>query len=85
MAKAQPVRLCLGCREPKIKSEMLRVVRTGEGTIQIDLKGKISGRGAYVCKNRACIEKVIRSKALDRALGVSVSADITDSLNSFFN
>ena len=85
MAKAQPVRLCLGCREPKIKSEMLRIVRTVEGTVQIDLKGKISGRGAYICKNRACIEKAIRSKALDRALGVSVPADIIDSMNSFLN
>ena len=83
MAKSQPVRLCLGCREPKGKSEMLRIVRTCEGTVQIDLRGKLSGRGAYVCKNRACFDKVIKSKALDRALGVSIPADIIDSINAY--
>ena len=85
MAKAQPVRLCLGCRETKTKSEMLRIVRTSEGTVQIDPKGKISGRGAYICKNRSCLDKVIRSRALDRALGVSVPADVVDSMIDFFN
>ena len=85
MAKAVPVRLCLGCREPKAKNEMLRIVRTGDGNVMIDLKGKASGRGAYICKNKACFDKAVKSKALDRSLGVNIPSDIIESIKQFFN
>ena len=85
MAKAVPVRLCLGCHEPKAKNEMLRIVRTGDGNVQIDLKGKVSGRGAYICRSKACFDKAVKTKALDRSLGVAVPSDIIDSLRQFFD
>ena len=85
MAKAVPVRLCLGCHEPKAKNEMLRIVRTGDGNVLIDLKGKVSGRGAYICKTKACFEKALKSKALDRSLGVSIPSDVIDSIKQFFD
>ena len=85
MAKAVPVRLCLGCHEPKAKNEMLRIVRTGDGNVLIDLKGKVSGRGAYICKTKACFEKALKSKALDRSLGVSIPSDVIDSIKQLFD
>ena len=85
MAKAVPVRLCLGCREPKAKNEMLRIVRTGDGNVMIDLKGKVSGRGAYICKTKSCFEKAVKSKALDRSLGVTIPSDIVDSIKQCFD
>ncbi len=85
MAKAVPVRLCLGCHEPKAKNEMLRIVRTGDGNVLIDLKGKVSGRGAYICKTKACFEKALKSKALDRSLGVSIPSNVIDSIKQFFD
>ncbi|MBR0351937.1 MAG: YlxR family protein [Oscillospiraceae bacterium] len=85
MAKAVPVRLCLGCHEPKAKNEMLRIVRTGDGNVLIDLKGKVSGRGAYICKTKACFEKALKSKALVRSLGVSIPSDVIDSIKQFFD
>ena len=85
MGKAVPVRLCLGCREPKAKKEMLRIVRLGDGNVMIDLKGKVSGRGAYICKNKACFDKAVKSKALDRSLGVNIPTDIIDSIKQYFD
>ena len=84
MAKKVPVRLCLGCREPKAKNELIRIVRTNDGRIQIDLKGKLSGRGAYICKNRSCFDRAYKSKALDRSLGVTVPDDIYQSISCSF-
>ena len=80
MAKKTPVRLCLGCREPRAKNEMLRIVRTAEGEIRLDTRGKLSGRGAYICPSRACFDKARRSRALERSLEVKIPDEIYDSL-----
>ena len=85
MGKTVPVRLCLGCREPKAKNEMLRIVRIGDDDVILDLKGKVSGRGAYICKNKACFDKAVKSRALDRALGVNIPTEIFDSIKQFFD
>ncbi len=82
MAKSVPVRLCLGCREPKQKNELIRIVRSNDGSIQLDLKGKLSGRGAYICRNVSCFDKACKSKALERSLGVSIPEDICRSVCS---
>ena len=63
-----PVRQCLGCNEHKPKKEMIRVVRTPEGEIVLDLTGKRSGRGAYICKSVSCFKKAAKSKRLDASL-----------------
>ena len=75
-AKKVPLRQCLGCREMKPKGELIRVVRSPEGAVSIDGRGKASGRGAYVCRDAACLKKAIRSKALERALGVPIPSEL---------
>ena len=55
--KKIPLRVCAGCQEQKSKKEMIRVVRTPEGAVEIDKTGKKSGRGVYICQNSACLEK----------------------------
>ena len=81
MQKKIPMRQCLGCREMKPKKELIRVVRSPEGEVTIDLKGKSSGRGAYVCRSCECLKKAVKSKALERALEVAVPEDIYTMLN----
>ncbi len=80
MEKKIPLRQCLGCREMKPKKELIRVVRSPEGEISLDFKGKASGRGAYVCPNGACLKKAVKAKALERALSVSIPPEIYDKL-----
>lgn len=67
MPKKIPMRQCLGCREMKPKMELIRVVRSPEGAVSLDFKGKLPGRGAYVCPNPACLAKARKSRALERA------------------
>ena len=68
MQKKIPMRQCLGCREMKPKRELLRVVRSPEGEVAFDARGKLPGRGAYVCPNPDCFKKAVKTRALDRAL-----------------
>ncbi|KRQ86989.1 hypothetical protein ABG79_01179 [Caloramator mitchellensis] len=74
--KKVPMRMCLGCQEMKPKKELIRVVRSPEGEINIDFTGKKAGRGAYICKDAACLEKAIKAKRFDRALEVKISDEI---------
>lgn len=74
--KKTPMRMCSGCREMKPKKELVRVVRTPEGDVRADFTGKLSGRGAYVCKNAECIAKCKKTKALSRALDTAVPDEI---------
>lgn len=80
MPKRIPMRQCLGCREMKPKPELVRVVRSPEGGVSVDLRGKAPGRGAYVCRSADCLKKALRSKALGRALGVEIPPEIYDAL-----
>ncbi len=75
-----PLRMCIGCREKKDKRELLRIVRTPEGKTEIDRGGKKSGRGAYVCSKKECLEKAIKSKTLQKALQAEISEDVFESL-----
>lgn len=81
MQKKIPMRQCLGCREAKPKKELIRVVRSPEGQISLDFKGKASGRGAYICHDPQCLEKAIKSKALERAFSTQIPPEIYDKLN----
>ncbi len=80
MQKKIPMRQCLGCREMKPKRELCRVVRSPEGTVSLDAKGKAPGRGAYVCPSAECLKRAIKTKALSRALEVEIPQEIYDSL-----
>ena len=76
MQKKIPQRQCMGCRERKQKRELLRVVRTTEGTAVLDFSGKLNGRGAYVCPNPACLKKAQRSRALERCLEIEIPQEV---------
>ena len=67
MQKKIPMRQCLGCRVMKPKRELIRVVRSPDGVITLDFKGKNPGRGAYVCRDADCLKRAIKSRALERA------------------
>lgn len=80
MQKKIPMRQCLGCREMKPKATLVRVVRSPEGVISLDARGKASGRGAYVCRDSACLKKARKSKALERSLETQIPEEIYDRL-----
>jgi len=70
-----PFRTCIACRQKRPKRELLRVVRTPEGSITIDPQGKLSGRGAYLCPSRECWEVALDPGKLGRALKCQISAE----------
>ncbi|MBR5571756.1 MAG: YlxR family protein [Oscillospiraceae bacterium] len=76
MQKKIPMRQCLGCREMKPKRELIRVVRSPEGGISLDFKGKAPGRGAYLCHDKACLQRAIKSKALERAFSTAIPEEV---------
>ena len=76
MQKKIPQRQCMGCRERKEKRELIRVVRSPEGQVSLDFKGKAPGRGAYICPNSECLRRAIRSKALERSLDAAIPQEI---------
>ena len=73
-----PVRRCSGCGEHFPKNELIRVVRTPEGEILLDLIGKKSGRGAYICKNALCLKRARKSRRIETSLECSISDDVYD-------
>ena len=81
MQKKIPQRQCMGCRERKAKRELIRVVRGTDGNVSLDFSGKAPGRGAYICRSRACLEKAVKSKALSRALETEITQEIYDLLD----
>lgn len=78
--KKIPMRMCTGCSQMKPKKELIRVVKNNEGEVSIDLVGKKPGRGAYICKDEACLEKAYKSKRLNKNLETNISEDIYKSL-----
>lgn len=69
MPKKIPVRMCVACRESRPKTELVRVVRAPDGAVSLDFSGRRPGRGAYICKRAACLEKARKSRVLERTLG----------------
>ncbi|NLD33970.1 MAG: YlxR family protein [Clostridiales bacterium] len=80
MPKKIPMRMCVGCREMKPKKELLRIVRTPDGEILLDPTGKKSGRGAYVCRQEACLMRAIKQRQLDRSLEATIGPAVTEQL-----
>ncbi len=80
MQKKIPMRQCVGCREMKPKKELLRVVKSPEGSLSLDFRGKAPGRGAYLCHDAACLKRAMKSKALERALETAIPQEIYDDL-----
>ena len=80
MQKKIPMRQCVGCREMKAKKELVRVVRSPEGEISLDFRGKAPGRGAYVCPQTEGLKRALKSKALERGLDCQIPQEIYDQL-----
>ena len=80
MPKKIPMRQCLGCREMKPKRELIRVVRSPEGEISLDFKGKANGRGAYVCHDPGCLAKAIKARALEKAFSAQIPIGVYEKL-----
>jgi uncharacterized protein len=79
-----PLRKCVACQEMMPKKELIRIVRTPEDAVLIDLTGKKSGRGAYLCGKVSCFKLAHKNKALDRALKQHVKPEIYEQLAQDF-
>ena len=75
-----PVRMCVGCQEMKNKKEMIRVIKTPEGTFMLDATGKKTGRGAYVCPSEECLQLARKNKGLERSFKQAIPAEVYESL-----
>lgn len=84
MAKKIPLRQCVGCGEMKSKKEMMRVLRTEDGSICLDATGKKNGRGAYVCKSASCLSHARKNKGLERSFKMSIPENVYDTLEREF-
>jgi len=71
--KKLPIRTCLGCREKKVKRELIRIVRSPEGEIDLDRTGKANGRGTYICPEKDCLEQALKKDKLAKALNTKVT------------
>lgn len=79
-SKYVPLRRCMACNEQKEKKNLLRIVKTQDGVLEIDLSGKKNGRGAYICKNEECLNKVKKTKRLERVLNISIDENFYESI-----
>ncbi len=75
-----PQRQCVGCRVMREKPQLIRIVRSPEGDVSLDAKGKAPGRGAYLCPDPVCLKKARKSKALERAFAAAVPDEVYDAL-----
>ena len=74
------MRKCTGCGEMKPKKELVRVVRSPEGEFSVDLIGKKSGRGAYICRSVECFTAAKKAKRLEKAFGCAIPSEVYDSM-----
>lgn len=79
--KKIPTRRCVGCGEHLPKNTLIRVLRTPEGEIVLDLTGKKSGRGAYICKSTACLNKARKARRLESSLECSIPDEVFEGLS----
>lgn len=80
MEKREAKRMCVGCGEMFDKRSLIRVVHTPDGELTLDFKGKMNGRGAYLCKNPACLSKAGKNKGLERAFKMSIPEELLNRL-----
>jgi predicted RNA-binding protein YlxR (DUF448 family) len=75
-----PQRTCVGCRAVRPKNELIRIVRTPDGVVEVDPTGKKSGRGAYICPGATCLDRAMKGNVLSSALQVSVTEEVLERL-----
>lgn len=78
--KKIPQRQCVGCREMKEKKALIRIVKSPEGEVSLDNKGRKPGRGAYVCPDVECLRKARKSRALERAFETQIPPEVYDAM-----
>lgn len=78
--KKIPMRMCLGCGEMKPKKTLIRAVKSPEGEISLDLTGKKSGRGAYICRSCDCFDKARKARRFEKAFSCKISEEVYDSM-----
>lgn len=79
--KKTPERKCMGCMQTFPKKDLVRIVRTPEGNVEMDLTGKKSGRGAYICRSETCLKKAIKSKRIQANLEVEINEELIEALS----
>ena len=85
MAKKIPLRQCVGCGEMKSKKEMMRVLKTAEDDIVLDVTGKKNGRGAYLCLSKECLNKARKNRGLERSFKMGIPDEIYEKLEKEFD
>jgi predicted RNA-binding protein YlxR (DUF448 family) len=83
--KKQPQGRCTACNEQKDKKDLLRIVRTTEGTVEVDETGKKNGRGAYICKSEECLNKLIKSKRLESIFEMKIDDSVYEEIREIIN
>jgi len=78
--KRIPMRMCLGCQEMKPKNELIRIVKNKDNGISVDFTGKKPGRGAYICRSKACFEKARKGRRISKAFGSAVDEGVYEIL-----
>lgn len=81
MQKKIPTRKCVGCGEMRDKKEMIRVIKTPEGEISLDVTGRANGRGAYICNSAECLKKAVKNRGLEKSLKAQIPGDILEQMN----
>ena len=87
MNKKIPMRTCIGCGENKPKKELVRIVKTSENDILVDVTGRVNGRGTYLCKDMECFEKCIKNKGFNKTFktgDIKLSDEEVEKLRSSF-
>lgn len=80
MIKKVPERTCMACNKKMPKQELLRIVKSKEENVEVDLTGKKNGRGAYICKNIECLEKIVKTNKLERTFEIKLSNEIYENI-----
>ena len=71
-----PMRMCIGCGEMKPKMELIRVVKSPEGDISLDFRGKAAGRGAYICRSAECLEKARKARRFEKSFSCRIEESV---------
>lgn len=80
--KKTPMRMCLGCNEMKPKKELVRVVKSAEGEVSLDLTGKKSGRGAYICKDIACFNSARKARKFEKCFSCKIDDSVFEAMEA---
>lgn len=78
--RKSPMRMCTGCGQMKPKRELVRVVKSQAGDVSLDLTGKKAGRGAYICRDRECLQKARKARRLEKAFSCRIPDEIYDKM-----